>query len=273
MVQTAKDAAQMAGIEAQRIDVAARSKRDALEATRALANQQRVLSEEFGKAGATGVRSMDDVRQTIANAANGDEIAALGRALNEAFQQGVLSADEYKQALDDVLAKTKDLKEENKSKPMTVSFEEMFRKYGTDVDAARRASPGDKQGVIAKAYAEWLAAKQRTASGGSESADTSTAEGYFQQQADNKKKQEAARTAEKERQAAAKQRQATDSAAQADAVNARTQAAAAAWAGTNPTRTVRVQLVSAGKTTNLDLPEGQDEALLDAIRRSGLAST
>jgi TP901 family phage tail tape measure protein len=39
-----------------------------------------------------------------------------------------------------------------------------------------------------------------------------------------------------------------------------------------PIRTVRVQLLTGGKTTNLDLPEGQDEDLLDAIRRSGLAS-
>jgi TP901 family phage tail tape measure protein len=38
-------------------------------------------------------------------------------------------------------------------------------------------------------------------------------------------------------------------------------------------RTVRVELVSGGKTAHLDLPEGQDNALLDAIRRSGLAST
>jgi hypothetical protein len=248
-VAAMRDAAEMAGLVAKRMDVDARAKRDALEATRALANQQRVLSEEFGKAGATGVRSMDDVRRAIDQAASGGEIDALGRALQEAFQKAVLSADEYKQALDQVLEKTRDLKDENESRKSVVDFERLFEQYGTDVGRVRRASPGDRQGVVAKAYAKWLEAKRRAASGESEPVDTRTAEGYFKQEAEA----EAARRAQQEAQQA-----------KADAEgNSRRPAF----------RTVRVELVSGGKTTHLDLPEGQDNALLDAIRRSGLAAS
>jgi tape measure domain-containing protein len=48
----------------------------------------------------------------------------------------------------------------------------------------------------------------------------------------------------------------------------------AATGGTSwgPTRTTRVELVSAGKQTNLDLPEGQDDDLIDALKRAKLAS-
>jgi tape measure domain-containing protein len=252
-VAAMRDTAELAGLSAKRMDVDAKAKRNALDATRALANQQRVLSEEFGKVGATGIKTMDDVRNAIQQAADSEEIDALGRALYAAFQKGVLSADEYKKALDEVLAKTRDLKEENKSKPSAINFDRLFEQFGTDASRVgkafyNRANPTYGVGVQ-KSYEAWLAAKRASATG-AESAPMSGPEAYFAQE-------QASREANQ------------------SAFDQQSKAAAAAAAAKDQRkafRTVRVELVSGGKTSPVDVVEGHEDNLIDALKRARLYS-
>jgi hypothetical protein len=240
-VDAARAAAEMAKIEADRIGVAARSKRDALEATRALANQQRVLAEEFAQAGAAGVRTMDDVRQAIAQAAGGTEIEQLGRALEDAFAKGVLSAEEYQQALDDVREKTQQLKAESSTsgKSFNVDFEQVFKQFGADIGRFEKSvdtplNPTYSQGLAA-AYKKWLA--EQGAYGEKPASQATTAADYFAARRDQEaKKQDAQTTAQ------------------------------------SPTKTVRIELTLAGKTVALDVASGQETALLDALRKAQMAA-
>lgn len=235
-VQATRDAAETAGLEAKRLDILARSKRDSRVETERLWKQEKLLAGAFEEARVSGVRTMDDVRKAIADAANGDEIDALGRALRNAFEKGVLSADEYKQALDSVLEKTRQLKEENAKVRSVTNWENVFREYGTDIGAYAQSvktarNPQYAQTMVA-AYKRWLA--EQGAPGFAKDTAPETAADIF-----------AARKA---------------------------QVAPPSAATPAPIRTVRVELLSGGRQTTLDLPEGQDEDLLDAIRRSGLAS-
>jgi tape measure domain-containing protein len=246
-VDAMRDMAEMAGLSAKRMGIDVKAKRDALDATRALANQQRVLGEEFAKAGAKGVKTMDDVRQAIAAAASSQEIEALGRALREAFERGVLGAEEYKAALDEILSKTKELKDANASRKMFVDFEQLFKQYGTDISRVQAASPGDRQGLIAEEYRKWL--EQQGAYGEPAQAAPSTAKELFD-----------ARRAKLDEQQAAKETQAGN--ALTDTQGKR-----------GYFRTVRVELVSAGKTTPVDVVEGQETNLIAALRRARIYSS
>lgn len=104
-VQQAQLAARLAEIEAQKLGIATDAKRDAIDITLEFDRRQQVLAETFKAAGADQVQSIEDVRQAIQAAAEGPELDAMGRALEEAYARGVVSAEQYQSALDAIKAK------------------------------------------------------------------------------------------------------------------------------------------------------------------------
>ncbi|WP_295577344.1 hypothetical protein [uncultured Lamprocystis sp.] len=158
-VAQTRDAAVMLDLEAKKLDVTARAKRDQADVTAALARQERLLGEAFTAAGAAGVKSIGEVRSAIRGANTSGEIEALGRALKDAFAEGALGAAEYKKLLDEVRAKQDALKENVRR--VQTDFEEVYRQIGSRIGDLNLVFPGLIEtgglGPLQEQYAAWLA--------------------------------------------------------------------------------------------------------------------
>ena len=136
-VAVARDAATMADLEAQKLGIATQAKRDALSAAQALAEREQALGQAMSEAGVTGVKSMADVQTAISQAATSGEIAALGDALQAAFDRGAISADELQQSIDDLKAKADEVEEKSAKvgESFAVSFQGAAAAMGEQVAA------------------------------------------------------------------------------------------------------------------------------------------
>lgn len=210
-----------------------RHERAMQQATAELAESQRVLSQVMREAGVQGVSSMEDVQRAIASTNSSGELEALGDALREAFAKGVLGAEEYQAALEQVRGKMEQVRETTRG--VRVDYEELWRtnnvggRVPEEVLAGRNLPTEMRQRIISQ-YREWE-------------------DEFLLQQRENE-----ARRRERE--------QALD----------KNKVAEQAAAGSRATRTVRVEIVSGGKTTPIDVAAGQEDDLLEALRRAGLSA-
>jgi hypothetical protein len=165
MVEAMRNSATMAEIESERMAIGAKAKRDAVRAGAELAERNRRLAESFRDAGLTGVQGMDDVRAAVARAASGPELEALRDGLEAAIQAGVDSAGDLAAALQVVLDKMdrvddkKDRVESSETRRFTTSYEEMFRRYGTDLTKVQQANTGlsgEQANNLIESYTDWL---------------------------------------------------------------------------------------------------------------------
>lgn len=156
-VAQVRDAAAMLDLEAKKLDVTARAKRDQADVTAELARQERLLGAAFTEAGAAGVKSIADVRSAVRGANTSGELEALGRALKDAFAQGALGAEEYKKVLDEIKAKQDALKDGVRK--VQTDFEAVYQEIGNDLGrfSARIAGlqPADAA-ALTEQYRQWL---------------------------------------------------------------------------------------------------------------------
>lgn len=150
--------------EAKQLDAAASVERlrhqiALADAAEELARQERLLGEAFAAAGVAGVQSVEDVVAAVRDATSSGDLDALGRALKAAFRDGVLGAEEYKQALDQVKAKQDELKGEVRQ--ASTDFADTYAQVGSDLARFKALSPGlsgDALAALTDQYSQWLAA-------------------------------------------------------------------------------------------------------------------
>ena len=158
-VKQAEAVAEMAGIEAERMAVLAQTKKEVAEQTEALVAREERLRAAFTDAGVAGVKTFSDIRSAISSAASGSELEALREGLESAIQAGVDKAGELSAALADVQAKMEGLQESEQTRTFKTTYEDMFRKYGTDMTKVRQANAGlsgEQTNALVEWYTDWL---------------------------------------------------------------------------------------------------------------------
>jgi tape measure domain-containing protein len=155
-------------LESQRMEVARVTKEKAFAETERLRKKSHELSLAFEESGISGVRSIRDVASAIQQADSTGNLDKLAKALTKAWREGGLAAEEYRTLLEDIQKRQNDLAtaadKSWKDRKSTIQYEDLFKKYGTDISQAfgKSADPvyTSYEIQVKKGYAEWLAQQQ-----------------------------------------------------------------------------------------------------------------